>query len=236
MKTIIKTLTVIFVLLLSPIIQAQSLTPEMKKALHDFVAIQNLDKLWATIIDGEAKNGIEGIKRGAIEKLEQASSLTDAQRANAKKIMIELAPQLADEVTAMHKKIDIVSLVTDMTETIYPKYYTVQEIRDLSNFYGSMAFRKTAVFGQEVAAESKRTGESKEMIWRNYEYRFSEQERQFMLDFNNSATGKKQKTIGAKVNAESMDFFYNRTMPAMDKIADHYGEMLTKRLKETSSN
>jgi hypothetical protein len=236
LKHVIKTLAFIFVLLISSIIQAQTLTPEMKVTLHDFVAIQNLEKLWVSIIDSEAKNGIEGIKRGTIEKLEQTSSLTDAQRANLKKIMIELAPQLADEVTAMHKKIDVVSLVKDMTEAIYPKYYTVQEIRDLSHFYGSMAFRKTAIFGQEVTAESKRTGESKEILWRNYEYRFSEQERQFMLDFNHSATGKKQKAIGAKVRDESLEFFYARTATAMDKIADQYGETLAKRLKDMSAN
>ncbi|MCH8618026.1 hypothetical protein [Undibacterium sp. TS12] len=230
MKTILKHLMIIGILLTASLAQAAAPTPEMKQALKEFIEVQNLEQAWIIIIENAAKNGSEEVVKGAMRKLESSSSLSEVERTRIKNVILEMTPKIANEVTAFHKNLDVKTMVTEMIEAIYPKYYNVQEIRDLTMFYGSMAFRKTAIFGREIATESAITGESKRVLWRRYDSKFTPQETKQKLEFASSAIGLKQNAIGAKVNAECLDFFYNRTTPELLKIADRYGEVLAKRL------
>ncbi|MES2037102.1 MAG: hypothetical protein V4495_04640 [Pseudomonadota bacterium] len=206
----------------------------MKLALRDFVAVQNLEKTWPAIIDSIAKITVQQVIKGATRELNEKSSLSQAERAAGEKFIQEMAPKIADDVSVFQRGLDIKSLITDMSEEVYPKYYTAKEIREFTTYYGSVGYKKGAVFAREIDIENAATGESKAVLWRRYESKFTPQEMKQMHEFNNSALGRKHQTVGAKIKAESLEFMYKRTAPEMNKISERYGEMLAQRLKASS--
>lgn len=235
MKTFLKNLAIIFIFLSPSLSHAEALAPDMKLALRDFVAVQNLEKTWPAIIDGIAKITVQQVIKGATRELNEASSLSQAERVAGEKFIQEMAPKIADDVSAFQKKLDIKSLITDMAEEVYPKYYNAQEIHEFTAYYASPGYKKGAVIAREIEIESASTGESKAVLWRRYESKFTPQEVKQMQAFNSSALGRKHQAAGAKIKAECLELMYKRTAPEMNKISERYGEMMAQRLKAASS-
>lgn len=234
MKTFLKNLAIIAIFLSPSLSRAEPLAPEMKLALRDFVAVQNLEKTWPTIIDGITKITVKQVIKGATRELNEASSLSQAERATGEKFIQEMAPKIAEDVSAFQRGLDIKNLVTDMSEEVYPKYYNAQEIREFTAYYGSAGYKKGAAIAREIDIESASTGENKTALWRRYESKFTPQEIKLMQAFNSSALGRKHQVAGPKINAECLEFMYKRTAPEMNKISERYGEMLAQRLKAAS--
>ncbi len=231
LNNILKHLMMACMLFALSMAQAATSSPEMKQALQEFVAAQDLKNAWNTIASNAAKDASNGVIRGGNAALLKNKSLTEAQRDKAKKIMQDLAPKMAEEITAYHQSLDANALVMEMAETVYSKYYTVQEIRDLTAFYGSSAFKKITRLGMEAMAESRRTGEAVANILSRNESQFNVEDKRVMADFNQSATGKKQKLVGGKVRAESMQFLEEKSMQGMDSIVQKYGRILGQQLQ-----
>lgn len=205
---------------------------EMRAALKELVASQELEKNWPLILDALVQSGVAEIKRGLVDALERNPALTDSQRARALGLAAEMYAPMAAEILASQKNLDVNALMNDTTLQVYPKYFTAGEIRAMSKFYRSSAFKKMVDIGNRVNAEAARTGKSADSLYPKYLAQMSREEQATLTAFGNSAVGKKQQAVGAAVQQESLALYSQRTAPDIDAIAKRFGEKLGALMRE----
>jgi hypothetical protein len=210
---------------------AKIITSDTKKALESLVASQNLAQTWPAIMRNARISGEDNVKKGAMDSLENNSHISPEQLGKAKIIISELAPQISNDIDEFHKSIDVTQLTQNMVEVVYPKYYSAQEIQELANFYKSAAFQKTVAISLAVAEESKRTGVDTRTLWAKYESKLSQQDRQTLVGFQNSAVGQKQKSVGRSVNSDSLNYLQSQLTRGIDEIVKKYAFILNKKLE-----
>jgi hypothetical protein len=209
---------------------------EMTKALQTLVASQNLEKNWPLIIQNSGKTGAAVIQRSALASLAGKPGFTDAQRRKAAGLIAEWSVPMAEEIDALNRAIDVKALLSDMAQTVYPKYFTSSEINDLAAFYSSKAFQKTVEIGLRVGEESARTGKSRESLWAKYDSMLTPDDKKSLAAFGNSAIGKKQQTVGPALGNDMRDFIQSRTDASVNEVADRYGKLLAAKLKDGASD
>ncbi|MDC8759559.1 DUF2059 domain-containing protein [Janthinobacterium fluminis] len=211
---------------------AETPAADMDQASKNYVKALDLGKNWPTMIEDASVSGAEIVKNSALEGIDENLTMTDDQRRKARVLVVEMAPQISEEIRNFQRSIVIPTLVNEMMEASYQKYYSAQEIQDMADFYGSPTFQKRRIVNDEIAAESKRSGASPDSLEAQYAARFTPQEKQFMDDFVNSATAKKMQQVGAKVDAAMRKFLQQRIMSDVQTIVNKYGKILADRIRE----
>jgi hypothetical protein len=215
---------------------AAELDPEMRKALRDLVAAQKLEQSLPPVFDNARRYGIEQVRQGAARSIEANTALSEAERARARKIMDELAPQLAAGVDADLRKLDAHALALGMVESVYPKYYTVEEVRQLAAYYATPAYQKMTAVLRMVNEEHARSGKDKQQLWRLYVQQVSVQEDHQVAAFMASPLGKKVGAIGAKVSDEGSDYLRRQIAPVFAAAAAAHRQAFQAKLAEVQAH
>jgi hypothetical protein len=211
---------------------AAELDPEMGAALRQLVASQKLQETLPAVLDNARLQGIEQAKQGAEQALADNHALSETERARARKIMDELAPQLAAGVDADLRKLDFPALAQGMVDTGYPKYYTVQEVRQLAAYYASPGYQKMTALLRKVQEEHARTGQDSQQLWRLYGKQISAQENRTVADFLDSPLGKKQKAVGERVKDECAAYLRRQIAPAYAAAAAAHRRLFLEKLAQ----
>ncbi len=230
-------LVILFALTLSSL-EAQSAapTPEMKAALKELAASQDLEINWARMLENESKTGAMQVKRGFMEKLDSTEGVSPEKRAQAIALIESWSHEIAADIHAMHSKLDVGALVIDMVEEVYPKYFKASEVREMAAFYRSAAFKKVVDMSLRAEVESARTGEKVEIIMAKYEKGLSPQDTRVFLAFHHSATGKKLSAVSDKLKKDNVDFIQARTQKAFDDVLDRQAKILKERVEAINVN
>jgi hypothetical protein len=208
-------------------------SPQLKRAVDKLVESQNLAQMWPMIIESSSKNGAQQIVLGAREAVDNNADLTAAQRATARAIIEETAPQMVVEIDALHRKIPVKALFTEMGYSVYPKYFTPSEIEEMARFYSGTVFPKLARFHIRAKEESARTGQSADALFSKYSAQLTQSELASMLAFNNSATGRKLQRVGPAFTEEARMYLLSRTSKDVDQVAHKYGLLMREKFQKT---
>jgi hypothetical protein len=211
---------------------AAELDPEMSAALHQLVDSQKLEETLPAVLDKARLQGIEQAKKGAEQAIADNRALSDTERAQARKIMDELAPQLVAGVDADLRKLDFQALAQGMVEAVYPKYYTVQEVRQLAAYYASPGYQKMMALLRKVQEEHARTGQDSQQLWRLHGKEISAEDKRTVADFLDSPLGKKQKAIGERAQDECAAYLRRQIAPAFAATAATHRRLFLEKLAQ----
>jgi hypothetical protein len=203
---------------------------ETRKALQTLVASLNLEQYWPLVIEKFGQNGAAAIQSSALASLAGVPNLTDAQRRKAEALIAQWSVPMAEEIYAYHRKIDVTKLLSEMAETVYPKYFTAGEIRELAAFYGSSAFHKVAATNIRMAQEKARSAQGIQGPGIKYGSLLTQGEKEFVMAFGNSALGRKQLAVGPALSKDMLEFLNGRTAAGVNEVVDRYRKMLATEL------
>ena len=189
---------------------------DTKVAVTKLANSLHLEKFWPIIIQKASVNSVENVNRGALARIESISGLSDAQKAHAKEVMEKWAPQIAADVDALHRRMDVKALSVDMIETVYTKYFTGLELQRLAEFYDSSEFQK-------VAAHSVSSSNG------SLEALLTPQEKTVLMNFYQSPLGQKQRN--PQIGRDSLAYMNSRVSPLLDALVAPYQERLLKELQ-----
>lgn len=212
--------------------QAASAPDDMKEPLHALAVSQNLEKYLPAIARNAAIDGAAKVERGALQALDTTPGLSPAQQEKFRQVIHDLSGQMAAEIDEQHRKLDVTHLVDDMVITVYPKYYNLAEIRQLTAFYGSKTFHKMVDAELKITAQSKRFGANVPEIRRQAYAAFTEEDMRVVTAFRASDAGRKEQRIGKQLAAECLDYLSARTRPALDEVTTRYGLIAAKLLRD----
>ncbi|NHZ63261.1 hypothetical protein [Massilia genomosp. 1] len=138
---------------------------------------------------------------------------------------------MAADIAEQHRQLDAKALVAEMIMTVYPKYDSAGQIRELTAFYRSKAFKKTVAVGMQASNEAQRTGEAPALVWKRYEKQFDQDEVRTLMAMKNSPLGKHQDAIGPQLKNDCTEFLRARTEAGIDQVADRFGKVMAERLQ-----
>jgi hypothetical protein len=215
---------------------AQPASPAMHAALERLVASQNLAQNWPLLLQNIGAGSTRTVLQGAFDALDGNQALTQAQRARARVAIERLAPQIAADVSAMLTKIDARTLMLGMTEEVYPKYYSLREIQEMSSFYESPAYRKFATMGIQAQGEISRTGQNPALVWARYDARLTPEEKRALAAFQNSPTGQKMHSVSPQVQKESLRYLHARTDGMLNDVMARFKDRIDRAVRDAAQN
>lgn len=235
MKTLLARLSPVVcavLILQGPLASAAEPNKEMRAAVEQLAASQDVDKLLPALLNAARMKGIEDVKRGAVEAIARDPALSEAERARAWAVMDELAPQLAAAVDAQYGKLDPRAVLTDMIGDVYPKYYSADEMVQLAAYFASPSYRKVAAILLTVEQQAARTGQDRGALFGKLAAEgLSEEDNRVLGAFHGTALGRKKRALDAAVGKASIEYVQNSTRPLTDAALASYRETLMKRLK-----
>lgn len=214
---------------------AAGLDPDMRAALRQLVDAQQLDRTMPALLDSARLRGIEQVRQEAGQSIADNRQLSEADRARARKIMEEMAPQLVAGVDADMRKLDLQALALEMVEAVYPKYYSLEEVRQLAAYHASPGYRKMLEAMRKVEQEHARTGANKEQLWRLYTNGVSAQEQREVGAFLASPLAKKGKQIGEQVQEEGSAYVRRKIAPAFTGAAAAHRKLFLGKLAQAQA-
>jgi hypothetical protein len=208
----------------------------MHAALERLVASQNLDQNWPLLLQNIGSNFTLKLIKGAFTSLDANQALTQAQRAKAREAVEALASPIAADVKTTLAKLDGKALMLGMVENVYPKYYSLRDIQEMSSFYESVAYRKVATMGIQAQGEISRTGQSPALVWARYEARLTPEEKRTLATFEKSPIRQKMRSVTAQVQEESLRYMHARTDSMLNDITARYKDRLEKTVRDAGQN
>jgi uncharacterized protein len=159
----ISKIVVISFLLVWPLATAAQEPTTMKKQelIRELLVVTDANNSATKIIDsiiGEMNRQYPQM----VERLADAdASLTPAQRQKAKRVLSANHAQYSKQLLERIKQsVDIGQVVEGISSSLYDKYFTEEEIKDLITFYKTSTGKKTlSVMPQYFAESIQRTGE-----------------------------------------------------------------------------
>lgn len=211
-------------------VRAAPPSPAMHAAIDKLVASQSLEAVWPAMVENSARTGAAKVEKGAREALDAMPELGPGQRARAYAVIAETAPRIAAEITALHRQLPVRELLTEMAYVVYPRYYTAQEIDELARHYGSPVFAKVVRFEMQVDRESARTGQSKDALFAAFVASLTAADKESLVAFGNSATGRKHRELGKAVSNDSRRFLQQRMEKDGEAVTRKYGLLMREKL------
>lgn len=222
----------LLILLASPASHAAAVPDDMKEALHALVLSQDLKTVWPVIMRNAAIDGAARVERGAMDQINVLRDLTPAQREQVTIAVKSMAGKVAAELDEMNRQTDIEKLVEDLVQAVYPKYYSLDEIRQLTAFYNNPAFKKIVQAELAITAESKRAGSDSANIRTRVYAAIPEQDSRIVVAFSTSELGRKKTRIASQVNADMMASLQSLQRPAFDAIIARNTKLLQAKMRE----
>lgn len=198
----------VVLLLLGQSTLAASVSPDMNKAITKLVDAQQLDKHWPSMVDAGAQRGAEKVFTGFMAAAQQGGALDAADKQRATALIQKYAPQIAADVTRMHRGLNARQFMLDWAVTYYPKFFDVAEIGALSDFYGGPAFQSMVGIQLDSEREHARTGADVNLIRERLANRLSASDKAALLAFSNSAAGHKEQGMSPEM-ASSLQAFWD---------------------------
>lgn len=204
----------------------------MEDALHALALSQDMKTVWPVIMRNASMEGASRVERGALDQLNARQDLTPAQREQVTLAVKDIAGKVAAELDEMNRQTDIDQLVENMVQAVYPKYYSVADIRQLTAFYNSPSFKKIVQAELAISAASKRSGSDSANIRTRIFAAIPEQDRRVVVAFSTSELGRRQQRIASQVNADMMGYLQHLQRPAYDAIIARNTQLLQAKLRE----
>lgn len=134
---------------------AQGVSAEKKELIRELLVVTDASKNATAIMDSM----ISQVQKDLLETMNQigesSQALTAAERAERRRLIIEGAQRSADRLKELFKqRVNYSQLVEDVSYELYDKYYTADELRDLTVFYKSATGQKAIKIMPQMFAES----------------------------------------------------------------------------------
>ena len=207
-------------------------SPEMRKAVHALVLSQDLKTNWPLIMRNMGLDASTQVARGAMDKLKEREDLTPAERERVGLAVKGIAGKIAAELDQINKQTDVNKLLEDMALAVYPKYFTLAEIQELTAFYNTPSFKKMVQAELAIAAETKRGGGDVAKIRERIYATFPEREGRAALAFASSELARKQQRLSRQITADGVAFLRNRQRPALDALIARNTLLLREQLRD----
>lgn len=211
-------------------VMAAAPDPQMSAAIEKLVDLQDFEKVWPTLFKGEVRRTTLELETAAHQAYDRQQYLTPAQLARSHEAVKQTVPELAAEVDALYRKTLVKETFREMGQTIYPKYFTVSEIEEMTRFYSSPTYRRTAELTTLAADEAVRTGVSLQTLGPKYMANLTLQETQVLLDFGRSAIGQKLKRLDKALSDDRTAFMVEKLRSGTSAVRDSYIKGLSAKL------
>jgi hypothetical protein len=136
----------------------QTITPEKRAAIAELLETMDVKKnalaLINSMVEAEGKE-LPELTWEAISSNKEIQDLTPAEREDLKKTLRDNVIRDSQRIRDLiFKKIDLAALIEEISYTLYDKYYSEGEIKDLTAFYKSPTGRKTLEVMPNLISES----------------------------------------------------------------------------------
>ncbi|UOD29927.1 DUF2059 domain-containing protein [Massilia violaceinigra] len=208
---------------------------ETMRALQTIVTAQDIEEKYRAYLDSSAARHAATLQKMLEEKLNAQPTLSQAQRKRALAMLPAWSAALAADLKIRDKSMNLPALISDMAQTIYPRYFTDAELKELAAFYASSAYQKTIDVSARIKENERRTGLADPAAWDNYEHLFTEAENEVILANGESALGKKLARVTSALNREILMYLGAKTSSNIEAIAArHMAEFVATVNADTS--
>ena len=131
------------------------ISPEKRSAIRELMALINAEKKAEEVVRMMTVQ-LEATRDEIIKSiLDERDDLTGKERASLEEMFSserkDATKQFQDKLM---RKINFAQLVTEMSAAVYDKYYTLEELRDLINFYKTPTGQKSLRLMTPIFAET----------------------------------------------------------------------------------
>ena len=136
----------------------QTMTPEKRALISELLEVTQAKKtaitLFNSILEAEEKQAPEMVWQ-AISSIKELQELPAEEQEDLRKQLTEHSDRTSKRMKELFlQKIDFAQLIEDVSYTLYDKYFTESEIRDLLLFYKSPTGKKSIAVTPDLFAES----------------------------------------------------------------------------------
>ncbi|NHZ36831.1 DUF2059 domain-containing protein [Massilia rubra] len=207
---------------LCPTTHAAEPGAETMRALQTIVTAEHIEEKYRAYLDSSATRHAATLQKMLEEKLNAAPQLSQAQRKRALAMLPAWSAALAADLKIRDKSMNLPALISDMAQTIYPRYFTDAELKELAAFYASSAYQKTIDVSARIKEDKRRTGVADPAAWDKYDHLFTEAENDVILANGDSALGKKLTRVSPALNKEILMYFGAKTSDNINAIAGRH--------------
>ena len=203
----------------------------MQAALDRMIAVQRLDA--RTSLDAQAAREAAGIlQRTGAALIASNGDWNEAQQAIAREVLDELAPQVV-ETLHTERQLLLERLIPEMFRETYPRYFSADEISELSAYYASPTYKKMRPIWSRVESEARRTGIDKLTLWRQHApAELTVEELLELRAFRISELGRKLDTVTPQLYRDWDLYWGPRSRVLIDAAMRGYGTEFSKRMRE----
>jgi hypothetical protein len=211
---------------------AAEVSKEMQKAVVDMVNAQGVLNTWPHIARNLTEIQALNFPIYMSAGVDRDAGLSATQRAKAQKVIEQLTPAAMAEFAALHQGVNGGQLVLDAALVVYPKHYTVAELRDLTTFFNSSALRKARRISAEVAEANARNPADRAEIVKRLEAEYTQEDIKALTDFQNSRLATTQIVASKKVNAQLVQLLEDHFRAAELRIVAKYTELVSSKARQ----
>lgn len=221
----------IFVVLfaVSPL-NAKELKKEDEQVVREFIASQRIVENWPGLVRAMSSNGAERIRKSAQIVIEKSDTTTAQDKKEIMSVVDSISEDAARDITEALRKMDYKKLFDEMGFRVYPKYFSIQELKQLTKFFSSPTGQKFLRLTPILATESKQAGNQN--IMTRY---FDSTEVNELTIFYQSEVARRMRATADLVKKETQPIFDTLTAPLVDPIVERY-VLLIKQKYSTTKN
>lgn len=206
---------------------ALELSEAHKLALREFVASQNMREVWPEVVRTVSARRAGHLLEDARVTTENSTVASEIDRRRLQEIVAALTPAAIDDLSAAMLKIDAQALMEDMAFSVYPKYFSMAEIRQVTKFYMAKTGKKLLKLTPTLIAESKQTGAAPSL--QRY---FTSNEMDDLMAFMQTDGARKMKATGAAVKQDAEAFFLARSESLIEPVNAKYQALVREKFTE----
>jgi hypothetical protein len=193
MKLRILTTMALAIVLLAGVARANTaVSPEKQKLIAELLEIQGIKEMAPKMVDSIMTQMEGQFRQGMVQGLQSAQRLNPNRQQDIEQEINTAYDDFSKKFRERFaKEIDIGKVTEDITASLYDKYYTEAELKDLIAFYRTATGRKTLRIMPQLMAESmQRSSEILNPKIFKMIGEIMEQEKQKLLDSEKPAASK----------------------------------------------
>ncbi len=189
---------------------AQDLEPAMARAIADLVDAKQMEKKPLYMADQTTREAINKITDAFYAAQEKRGNFSEGQKKRAIALMEKYEPLMESEANRVYAPLGARGFMIRWASFTYPHHFTVDEIRQLVQFFASPAYAKIRANEEERRLESFRMAEDPQTYRRAVDIALTQSETEMVNAFWSSTAGQKQKRFEARVESSVWDFWHGR--------------------------
>lgn len=149
--------------------QSQEISPEKRALVKELVDVLNVRKSakdMLEVIEAQMQKQMVDMMWQTLSQMKEMNELTEAEKQEMQDKVKENAQQgFKRFLDSLNKRVDFGQLTEDVSISVYAKYFTEKELKDLIVFYNSDTGKRSMEIAPSLMAESmSQTGERLEPV------------------------------------------------------------------------